>query len=326
MKDVRNPIDPNSTRFVDRLRICMRNRNLAYSTEKTYVQWILRYIRHNNRRHPVEMGTTEVEQYLQHMATVGRYSKATQRLALNALVFLYHKFLASDLGKLNFSLANKHQKLPVAFSSREINLILNRLNGKYALAVRLLYGSGLRISELCRLRIKDIDFDLQQIIVCDGKGGKDRITLLPEASIEQLKIQIAISKSIHQEDLVNGNGEVYLPDAMGRLNPSAHKETGWQFLFPASKLSLDMAANLPRRHHIDESAIRKIIKKAIRQSEVTKHASTHSFRHSFATHMLQNGCNIRKLQELMGHSCISTTAIYIHVANLLDTVSPLDRL
>jgi integron integrase len=326
MMDVREPIDPNSTRFVDQLRRLIRKENLSYSTEKTYVQWILRFIRFHNMRHPKDMGRTEVENYLQSMASPGLYSQSTQRIALNAFVFLYRHFFKKELGKLTYNVPTSHAKVPVVFSRREVNLIISRLTGKYALAVKLLYGAGLRISEVTRLRIKDIDFDLNRIIVCEGKGNKDRITLLPKQSVERLKIQISIVSAIHGEDLSNGHGGVYLPYALNRLYPTASKELCWQFLFPAKQLNLDKNSGKWIRHHIDESALRRKIKLAIRLAGINKPGSAHSFRHSFATHMLQDGCNIKKLQELMGHSNIQTTAIYTQTIELSKITSPMDTL
>jgi len=326
MRDVRQSINPNSTRFIDLLRTCIRRKNLSYSTEKTYVQWILRYIRFHKMRHPKEMGKLEVEQYLQSMASPGQYSPSTQRVALNALVFLYRSYIQKELGELNYTPARGRSKVPVVFSKREIGLIIGQLKGKYALAVELLYGAGLRISEVTKLRIKDIDFDLNRIIVCEGKGNKDRMTILPKASVERLKIQIAIATSIHNEDLANGHGEVILPNALNRVYLSASKELNWQFVFPASELSLDNNTKNLIRHHIDESTLRRMIKPAILRAGINKAASTHSFRHSFATHMLQEGCNIKKLQELLGHSNIQTTAIYTQTIELAKVTSPLDAL
>ncbi len=272
------------------------------------------------------MGKTEVENYLNHMASAKYYSKSTQRVALNALVFLYQILLDIDLGEIRYFKSNKPKKVPVVFSKQEVEVVFKNLSGKYRLAAHLIYGTGLRISELVKLRIKDIDFSLCQIIVVAEKGDKDRVTLLPKSLFEPLIVQIAIAKSLHKEDLCNGHGEVYLPNAIGNVYPAARKQTGWQFLFPASKLTFDYQTSTPRRHHIDESIFRKAIKSAILKSGINKNASTHTFRHSFATHMLQSGCDIRRLQELLGHSDVSTTAIYTHTIELAKVTSPIDLL
>ncbi len=324
MKDVRKPVDPNSTRLIDQLRISIRNKNLAYSTENAYILWIIRFIRFSELKHPKTMGKKDVEHYLNYMSSGKNYSKSTQRVALNALVFLYHKFLNVDLGELCYRRSSKPKKIPVVFSRQEVDLVFKTLFGKYLLAARLIYGSGLRISEVAKLRIKDIDFALGRIIVIAGKGNKDRVTLLPTSLVESIKIQIAIASSLHQEDRLSGYGEVYLPNAMANTYPSARKQTAWQFLFPASQLTLDYQTNTQRRHHIDESVLRKFIKKAIIKSGINKDASSHTLRHSFATHLLQDGYNIRELQELLGHSDVSTTAIYTHTIELANVTSPID--
>ena len=326
MKDVRKPVDSNSARLIDQIRISIRNKNLAYSTENAYVLWILRFIRFSKLRHPKTMCKKDVENYLNYMSSGKNYSKSTQRVALNALVFLYHKFLNIDLGDLCYRRSSKARKTPVVFSKQEVKLVFDNLLGKYLLAAQLIYGSGLRISEVANLRIKDVDFALNRIIVIAGKGNKDRVTLLPTLLTKSLTIQIAMASSLHQEDLLSGYGEVYLPNAMANTYPSARKHTAWQFLFPASQLALDYQSNTKRRHHIDESVLRKFIKKAIIKSGINKNASSHTLRHSFATHMLQDGYNIRKLQELLGHSDVSTTAIYTHTIELAKVTSPIDLL
>jgi len=214
MRDVRKPVNQNSTRLIDRVRIFIRSRNLAFTTEKAYIYWIVRFIRFNHLRHPKEMTKIEVGNYLDYMAYSGNYSQSTQRLALNSLVFFYQQFLNVNLGNLHFSKVKREQKVPAVFSQGEATIILSLLTGKYALAAKLIYGSGLRISEVGTLRVKDIDFALNRIIVDLGKGNKDRLTLLPDLCIEPLKVQLAITKSLHQEDLANGFGEVYLPKGL----------------------------------------------------------------------------------------------------------------
>lgn len=247
---------------------------------------------------------------------------------MNALIYLYREFLQVAIPELKYTMASKPRKLPVVFSSCEAKKVLGRLTGKYALVASLLYGSGLRISEVVALRRKDIDFEMNQIIVCSGKGDKDRITLLPQACIDSLKRQIAIVHSIHAEDLANGNGSVYLPLGMGKAQISSRKEFAWQYLFPSNAIIIDKTNNISSRHHIDETVMRKKIKKAIKDASIAKEASTHTFRHSFATQCILNGMDIRTLQELMGHASVSTTQIYLHVAQQRQKriVSPIDLL
>jgi len=240
MDDIPIFIDYRSPRFIDRLRLCIRSRNLSYATEKTYVYWVLQFIRFHQKRHPDTMGSMEIESFLSFLATDRHCSKSTQRTALNALIFLYQKFLSrEDIGKLNFSCSTKPQSIPTVFSKDEANLVISQLTGKYKMMAQLIYGSGLRISELIRLRVKDIDFDMNQIIVRSGKGDKDRITLLPKILQQQLYEQISLVELLHQQDIRAGHGEVYLPYALSRKYKNAAKELRWQYLFPSNNISLD---------------------------------------------------------------------------------------
>jgi integron integrase len=313
---------------MDQLKMHMRARNLAYTTEKAYCYWVLRYIRYHNKRHPKTIGTEEISTFLSHLANLRQCSLSTQRLALNALIYLYREFLQIDITELNYKMSTKPRKLPAVFSSSEAAKVLGLLSGKYALAASLIYGSGLRISEVVALRIKDIDFEMNQIVVCSGKGGKDRTTLLPKSCNEPLKRQMAIVESMHNEDLANGRGSVYIPIAKSKAQLSSRQEFAWQYLFPSNAIIIDKSNNIAGRHHIDETVMRKQFKKAIRLTSINKAASSHTFRHSFATQCILNCMNIRALQELLGHASVTSTQLYLHVAEQKrsQVVSPLDVL
>lgn len=328
MKDVRKWLNPDSNRFMDRLRLHIRARNLAYTTEKSYTYWVLRYIRFHQKKHPSLLGEHEIQLFLSDLANQRRCSKSTQRVALNALIYLYREFLTIEIPDLTYNMARKPRKLPTVFSCAEAQKILALLTGKYCLAASLIYGSGLRISEVVTLRIKDIDFEMNQIVVRAGKGDKDRITLLPKACIKPLQRQIAIVQSIHIDDLANGHGSVYIATAQNKNKLSSRQEFSWQYLFPSNAIFVDPSNRISGRHHIDETVVRKRIKQAIRSTSICKEASSHTFRHSFATQCILNGMDIRTLQEIMGHSSVSTTQIYMHVVNQRQTpvVSPIDLL
>jgi len=309
---------------MDRLKLHIRSHNLAYTTEKSYVHWILRFIRFHNKQHPNTMREQEIESFLSHLACQRRCSKGTQKVALNALIYLYREFLKIKISNLKYELASKPRKLSTVLSPAEAKKVLGLLEGKYALAASLIYGSGLRISEVVTLRIKDIDFEMNQIVVRSGKGDKDRITLLPEACISHLRRQMAIVHSTHVEDLANGHGSVYIPVAQSKNQLGSRKEFAWQYLFPSNAVIIDTTNKVAGRHHIDESVMRKKIKEAIKSASIFKDASTHTFRHSFATQCILNGMDIRTLQELMGHASVSTTQISEQKRKSL--VSPLDLL
>lgn len=328
MKDVRRPIDPNSGRFMDQFKMHMRARNLAYSTEKAYCYWVLRFIRYHNKQHPNTLGSADISNFLSHLANLRRCSKSTQKLVLNALIYLYREFLKINVAELNYKISSKPRRLPTVFSPSEASKVIRLLSGKYALAASLIYGSGLRISEVVALRIKDIDFEMNRILVCSGKGDKDRATLLPESCNEHLKRQMAIVQSLHNEDLANGRGSVYIPTAKSKTKLSSRQEFAWQYLFPSNAVIIDKANNIAGRHHIDETVMRKQFKKAIKLASINKAASTHTFRHSFATQCILNGMDIRSLQELLGHANVTTTQLYLHVAEQRQkpVASPLDTL
>ena len=327
MDDVPVQVPANSTKLVDRLRLFMRGRHLAWSTEQAYVHWVTRFIRFHKKRHPEEMGATEIEQYLTHLAVQELAAPATQGIALNALVFLYREFLEQPPGKLHYEPASIKRRLPVVFSHSEATAVIEVLQGSYWLMAMLMYGCGLRVMECVRLRIKDVDFGMHQIIVRDGKGGKDRRTILPAKLVEPLNKQIVKVLHLHEQDLRDGVGEVWMPYALTRKYPKAASEPGWQYMFPAAKISVDPRGGVLRRHHAHTRSIQKAVKKSLHDQGITKQASCHTFRHSFATRLLESGYDIRTIQELLGHSDVATTEIYTHVLNRGPggVLSPLDR-
>jgi len=328
MDDVRPQLTAEPARFIDQLRSTIRQRGLSYATEKTYVHWALRFIRFHRKRHPERMGTPEVEQFLGDLAEQRRCAVATQRLALNALVFLYHQHLRIDLGKLQFRYARRQRRMPTVFTHAEATAIIRELSGEYRVMGALMYGSGLRVNEVLRLRIKDLDFGSKQLTVRDGKGGSERFTLLARSLVAELKQQIVRAEKLHAYDLALGYGEVFLPDALSRKYPSAARSVEWQFLFPADRISVDPLSGALRRHHRHSSTVQRAIKKAIRASGFRRRASCHTLRHSFATRLIETGYDIKLVQSLLGHRDIRTTEIYLHVVrNRSDAiVSPVDKM
>jgi len=311
--DIPTPIPAQPTRFLDQLRAFIRLRGLAYKTELTYLFWIKRFIRFQGRKHPRSMGTAEVEAFLSHLVLQANVSVATQRVALNALIFLYREFLGTPLDDLQYEVARKPKKLPTVFSTEEAKNVIAHLQGEHQLVAMLLYGAGLRISEALRLRVKDVDFGMQQLIVRSGKGGKDRITLLPDRLLEPLRIQIESALHLHQSDLAKGLGSVYMPAGLARKYPGASEEAAWQYVFPAPDLSIDPRSGIRRRHHLIDRTVQKHFKNAIREAGIHKPAGSHTFRHSFATRLLEAGYDLRTIQKLLGHSDVRTTEIYTHV-------------
>lgn len=328
MDDIRVSIDPKSPRLLDRLRLHMRQNGLAYRTEQTYIHWVKRFIYFHNKQHPKVMGAKHIEGFLADLSNMRYCSVNTQRTALNAIVYLYKRFMGTDVGDLDYSPAKHHRRLPVVYSREEIAAIVQQLHGVHRLQVELMYGSGLRKAELLSLRVKDIDFSSRNIIVRGGKGNKDRSTILPEKLIPRLHDQVAEVERLHAQDIQEGYGEVYLPDALARKYPSAAKETAWQFLFPSTNIGRDPRSGILRRHHMHPSSLAKQLKKAVRAANIKKPARSHSFRHSFATHLLEAGYDLRTIQELLGHTDIATTEIYTHVINRggKGVKSPVDRL
>ena len=305
-------------KLLDQVRYVIRVKHFSIRTEESYVNWIRKFILFHNKRHPIEMGETDISQFLTYLAVKKRVAASTQNQALSAILFLYRDVLKKDIGWLDdLERAKRPAKLPVVFTKREVNDILIRLEGTKWLMANLLYGSGLRLMECVRLRVKDLDFGYDQLVIRDGKGQKDRVTMLPLSLKEPLQRHLAKVKAIHEEDLRAGFGRVHLPFALNRKYPNAEREWGWQYVFPSSKRSKDPRTGIVRRHHIDESVLQRSVKVAIRAASITKHGSCHTFRHSFATHLLEEGYDIRTVQELLGHKDVSTTMIYTHVLNQL---------
>lgn len=307
---------PTSARLLDQVREVLRYHHYAIRTEEAYVRWILRYIRFNGTRHPREMGKAEIERFLSHLAINRNVAASTQNQAFNAILFLYKEVLDRPLGdQLTAARSRKPRRLPVVLSREEMARLLGAMRGTNLLMAKLLYGSGMRLMEVVRLRALDLDFDNRQLAVRDGKGNKDRATLLPEVVHHALREHLAGVKTIHQQDLRDGYGAVYLPQALARKYAGAACAWPWQYVFPASGVSRDPRSGVIRRHHVHESTLQKAISSARREARITKRVSPHCLRHSFATHMLEDGANIRTLQTLLGHKDVKTTEIYTHVMN-----------
>lgn len=300
--------------FLDSVRNAIRVRHYSIRTEQAYLTWIRQFILHHGKRHPQEMGAPEVGAFLTHLAVERNVSAATQNQALNALVFLYDKVLERPIGDITGVVrATAPKKLPVVLTHDEIRRVLSNLSGMHWLIACLQYGSGLRLLESVRLRVKDLDFSHKAIVVRQGKGGKDRVVTMPDDLIAPLKRQLQWRRNIFEQDAGAGFGTVYLPYALARKYPNAPKEWHWQYVFPSSRIGKDPRSGLRRRHHIDESAIQKAVRAAIRAADIHKPASCHSLRHSFATHLLERGADIRTVQEQLGHADVRTTQIYTHV-------------
>ncbi|MGH8604752.1 MAG: integron integrase, partial [Gammaproteobacteria bacterium] len=300
-------LDPSTKpRLLDEVRHAIRRKHYSLRTEQSYTQWIRRFILYHGKRHPREMGAVEVERFLTHLAVDGKVASSTQNQALNAIVFLYRSVLQQELGWLeNVEHAKRPRRLPVVFTREEAQAILTRLEGTRWLMASLLYGAGLRLMECLRLRVKDLEFKRRQIVVREGKGAKDRVTMLPERLIEPLRLHLEKVKARHQKDLSEGFGTVFLPYALERKYPNANREWAWQYVFPAFKRSIDPRSGVERRHHLDPTVLQRAVKQAVRTAGFTKPGSCHSFRHSFATHLLEGGYDIRTVQELLGHKDVS---------------------
>jgi integron integrase len=315
-------------RLLDHVRAVARLRRLAYQTERAYVYWIRRFILYHNKRHPSQMGTAEIRAFLSNLATDRSVAPSTQNQALAAILFLFRDVLRLDVPFIEgIERAKRPERLPVVFSRAEVDAVLSRLTGVHRLAASLLYGAGLRLTECLRLRVKDVDFEANQIVVRSGKGAKDRVTLLPQGLVPALKAQLDYARGLHGADLLDGFGRVALPDALARKYPNAETEWAWQFVFPAPRRSIDPRTGVTRRHHLAPTSLQKAVYTAIRHAGIAKHGSCHTLRHSFATHLLEDGYDIRTVQELLGHSDVRTTMIYTHVLNLGPRAvrSPLDR-
>ena len=314
-------------RLIDQTRNVLRLLHYSIRTEETYIQWIKRFIFFHNKRHPKEMGEKEIRVFLTHLAVDKHVSASTQNQALSAILFLYKRVLDVELDWIDDVVrAKRPKRLPVVLSKEEMKRILNAMSGTNALIAKLLYGTGMRLMEALRLRVQDVDFEQCQIIVRSGKGDKDRLTTLPETLADELKQQLQQIRDVHRNDLLEGYGRVYLPFALDRKYPGAGIEFGWQYCFPSTKRSTSPRTGLVARHHLDEKNIGRAIKAAARKVGLNKRVSSHTMRHSFATHLLENGYDIRTVQELLGHKDVSTTMIYTHVLNKggRGVKSPLD--
>jgi integron integrase len=300
----------------EQLRDVARLRHLGLRTEKTYWNWMKRFILFHQQRHPRDLTSQHISQFLTHLAVDGQVAASTQNQALNALVFLYRQVLKIELPQLEGIVrAPQRRRLPVVLTREEAEAVIARLNHTNRLIASLLYGSGLRLMEAVRLRVKDIDFARGEIVVRDGKGEQDRITMLPQSISKALELHLDGVKRLHEQDLKAGFGEVYLPYALERKYRNAARELGWQYIFPASTLSNDPRTGKRRRHHVLELNVQRAVKKAVTEAGIKKHATCHSLRHSFATHVLEAGYDIRTVQELLGHKDVRTTMIYTHVLN-----------
>jgi integron integrase len=314
-------------RLLDQVRTAIRVRHYSYRTEQQYVHWVRRFIVYHRMRHPEQMGGREVEAFLSHLATERDVSASTQAQALAALLFLYRQVFNQDLPWLNGVVrARRPRHTPVVFTRGEVRRVLEQMPGVHGLLGRLLYGAGLRLSEGLSLRVKDLNLEQGILVVRNGKGAKDRISMIPEKLREPMRHHLDAVKSAHLLALSQGYGGVALPYALERKYPRAHLEWAWQFVFPAPKPSRDPRSGAWRRHHLYPDTFQRQVKEALRRAGVEKPASSHTFRHSFATHLLESGSDIRTVQELLGHSSVKTTQIYTHVLNRggLATRSPLD--
>ncbi|MDE2004728.1 MAG: integron integrase [Betaproteobacteria bacterium] len=322
-------VPPASPRLLDRVRDRIRFKHYSIRTEQAYVDWIRRFIRFHGNRHPSELGQGDVERFLTSLAVDGNVAASTQNQAQSALLFLYREVLTTELPWLDGVVrAKASRRLPVVLTPAEINRLIGRLQGTHRLLGSLLYGTGMRIMEGLRLRVKDVDFGRNEILIRDGKGAKDRITMLPGRAAPPLRRHLEAAQELHQRDLAEGFGAVWLPGALARKYPAAAREWAWQYVFPADRRSIDPRTRITRRHHLSDQSFQRAMRQALRDAGIAKPATPHSLRHSFATHLLETGHDIRTVQELLGHSDVSTTMVYTHVLNRggRGVVSPLDRL
>jgi integron integrase len=307
---------PAPARLLDRVRYAIRLRHYSIRTEEAYVGWIRRFILYHRKRHPDSMGADEVSDFLSHLATNEGVASSTQGQALSALLFLYREVLGAPLAHLeNLVRARRPRRVPVVLTREEVRALLAQMSGTPRLVATLLYGTGMRLLEGLRLRPKDVDFTTRVIVVRDGKGQRDRRTMLPAVLSDPLRAHLESVRLLHERDLADGFGKVWMPHALARKYPGAAAEWPWQYVFPAPRLSTDPATGATRRHHLDESTIQKAVRTALQRSPITKAAGCHTLRHSFATHLLDDGYDIRTIQELLGHANLKTTMIYTHVLN-----------
>jgi integron integrase len=308
-------MEPRPKKLLDQMRDVIRLKHYAYRTEETYVQWVKRYILFHEKRHPREMGRAEIEAFLTDLAVQQQVAASTQNQALNAILFLYREVLNLEVAEVNAIRAKRTQYLPTVLTPQEARAVIQNIGGVQQLVVKLLYGGGLRLCEGLRLRVKDVDFAQHQILVRDGKGSKDRVTMLPNSVTEELRDHLVHVQRQHAQDLGRGFGAVPLPYALDRKYPNANRDWVWQFIFPSSQIAKDPRGELMCRHHLHESSVQKAVKQAVRITKIPKRVGCHTFRHSFATHLLESGYDIRTIQELLGHKDVKTTMIYTHVLN-----------
>jgi len=329
MAEEHTPAPAGPPRLLDQVRDAIRRRHYSYRTEQAYVHWVRRFIWFSGKRHPRGMGAEEVTAFLSHLASERDVAASTQNQALSALLFLYGQVLGVELPWMKGIVrAKRPLRVPVVLTRDEVRALLARLEGTKWLMAALLYGAGLRLRECLKLRVKDVDFGYRQITVRDGKGAKDRVTMLPAELAEPLRSHLARAKLLHERDLAEGYGEVELPAAPERKYPNAVREWGWQYVLPSRKRSADPRSGAIRRHHIYDDVLPRAIGQAAREARIAKPVGSHTLRHSFATHLLEGGYDIRTVQELLGHSDVSTTMIYTHVLNKggRGVTSPLDRM
>jgi integron integrase len=326
MSQIHSSEPPRPKKLLDQMREALQTQHYSIRTEDSYVDWARRFILFHNKRHPKEMGAPEVEAFLTHLAVERKVAASTQNQALSALLFLYREVLHQELDSIDSVRARKPKHLPTVLTKSEARRVLNGMSGTPQLMAKLLYGSGLRALECARLRVKDIDFEQRLIVVRDGKGEKDRITMLPDNVVAPLQEHLARVRQLHAKDLADGYGAVYLPYALEVKYPHANRDWAWQYVFPAKNLSADPRSGVMRRHHVSESSLQKAVRSAARLADIQKPVGCHTFRHSFATHLLESGYDIRTVQELLGHADVKTTMIYTHVLNRggLAVKSPLD--
>lgn len=323
------PVDAPCQKVLDKMRELLRLRHYSYRTEKTYLHWCRRYRRYAVLNSLAEEDAETVKSYLSHLALKRKVAASTQNQAFNSLLFLFRSVYRKELGDMSHTVrAKRGRKLPVVFTQNEITELFRHAAGTRLLMLQLIYGGGLRLAELTRLRVKDIDFDNGLLYVRSGKGDKDRTTLLPQAVVPALRDHLAKVKCLHQEDLEAGAGEVHLPGALARKYPNAAREWGWQYAFPSAKLSRDPQDGVIRRYHVSDKTVQHAMRVCLEKAQIAKHASVHTLRHSFATHLLMNGVNIRQVQEYLGHKSLETTMVYTHVVREISpqAESPLDTL
>ena len=306
----------SAPRLLDQVRTAARLHHLSLRTEQAYVAWVRRYVRYHGTRHPADLGAEDVRSFLSYLATERNVAASTQNQALAALLFLYRAVLEQPLPKIQgIKSASRPARLPTVLRRDEVRAVLRELDGPMAIIGALLYGAGLRLMDALRLRIKDVDLELRTLTIREGKGAKDRITVLPDSVIPALRQHLEQVRTLHQRDLATGHGEVHLPHALARKYPNAARSWEWQYAFPAPRLSVDPRSGVVRRHHLSRSAVQKAVTAAVRRARIEKRASCHTLRHSFATHLLEDGYDIRTVQELLGHRDVRTTMIYTHALN-----------